>query len=141
MILIGSCDELWDRIEPLRRAVFLEEQGIPEEEVFDGLEEGALHAALVREDAVLAVARLREETPGVWRINWVAVAPARRGEGLGRTLMRAVLEEIRVRGGTEITLDAQSTAVGFYEKLGFRQNGAEIRFPSGFVLVPMLFRV
>jgi len=40
-------------------------------------------------------------------------------------------------GGKEIILTAQQEVCGFYEKLGFAQNGEVEVFESGFILVPM----
>lgn len=134
---IGPWQALEKPITALRTAVFLEEQGVPEEEVFDGGEGGDLHGVLLEEGVPLACASLREEAPGTWLVHWVATEKAHRGRGLARQVMETLLAEAARRGAERVSLEAQSTAVGFYEKLGFAPCGEEIRFPSGFVLVPM----
>lgn len=134
---IGSWRELEAPITALRTAVFLEEQGIPDDEVFPGGEEQDLHAVLLAGDTPLACASLGEKAPGVWEVHWVATVRERRGQGLARRVLEALFAAARDRGGKEIVLEAQSTAVGFYQKLGFTPRGEEIRFPSGFVLAPM----
>jgi ribosomal protein S18 acetylase RimI-like enzyme len=58
------------------------------------------------------------------------VVPDRRGSGLGRALMEAVLDEARTRGATYIHLGTSETDVaarGLYEKFGFinREGGPE----------------
>ena len=49
-LVSGSWQELEGPVTALRTAVFLEEQGVPEEEVFDGGEGGDLHGVLLEED-------------------------------------------------------------------------------------------
>lgn len=136
-ITAGSWEELGAPIAALRTAVFIEEQGVPEDEVFDGADQRAAHFALLENGEAIAAARLYEEGPQRWRIGWVATAKERRGQGLGAAVIRAALGYAAAHGGGEAALDAQDTAVPFYEKLGFRQAGERVRFPSGFVLVPM----
>lgn len=49
----------------------------------------------------------------------VAVAPARRGGGLGTQIVRAAIENARAQGATDIWLITDSAA-GYFEKHGFR---------------------
>jgi GNAT superfamily N-acetyltransferase len=53
------------------------------------------------------------------------VAPDRQGRGVGRTLLRFAEELARKRGIRELRVSASLTAVGFYERLGYRRVGAE----------------
>jgi putative acetyltransferase len=52
------------------------------------------------------------------------VAPDRQGQGVGRTLLGFVEELARRRGIEELHLSSSLTAVGFYERLGYRRTGA-----------------
>jgi ribosomal protein S18 acetylase RimI-like enzyme len=80
----------------------------------------------------LAVLRLR---PAIWSAgleSYLAelyVTPARRGQGLGRELMEAVLREARSRGADtmDIGVDEPDTAARrLYESLGFtNRSGAD----------------
>ena len=65
------------------------------------------------------------EVRGLW------VDPARRGEGLGRSLMAALEREAAARGITRVALDTYEwQARSFYEKLGYRVFGT-LSYPAG----------
>ena len=59
-------------------------------------------------------------------IQTIAVAPAARGRGLGRTLMQALIGEARKRGAREVFLEVRAdnpSAQRLYERLGFAEVG------------------
>jgi GNAT superfamily N-acetyltransferase len=67
----------------------------------------------------------------------LAVAPAWRGQGIGRQLMEAAKQAARSRGAQALWLDAYEHAAGagaFYLKCGFR-NAGRTRFGQ----VPLCF--
>jgi len=107
----------------LRRAVFIEEQGISEAEEWDDLDREAVHLLARVDGAAMGTARLLRQGQ-VGRIGRICVLPPARGTGLGAALVRAgiaALEqdpECRV-----IRLGAQVHALGFYERLGFAVCG------------------
>ncbi len=51
------------------------------------------------------------------------VAPDRQGHGIGRALMRVAEASARRRGVAALEVPASLTAVGFYERVGFRSLG------------------
>jgi len=57
--------------------------------------------------------------PG-WRLRAMATAPEVRGKGFGGRVLRFGVDEIRGRGGDLLWCNARSSAVWFYERLGFR---------------------
>lgn len=109
----------------LRRAVFIEEQGVSEEDEVDGLDGSAIH--LLAFDGTVPVGTARLLVKGsVGKIGRVCVLPQARGTGLGATLIRAALDVLRDQPGvTEAYLGSQSHVTGFYEKLGFAVDGEE----------------
>lgn len=109
----------------LRRAVFIEEQNVPEEVEWDGLDAEARHWLVFDGATPVGTMRLRllEE---VGKIERVCVARAHRGAGHGLALMQAALAALDGPPGvTEARLGAQLHAIPFYEALGFRTYGAE----------------
>ncbi|MBV2362516.1 GNAT family N-acetyltransferase [Streptomonospora nanhaiensis] len=108
----------------IRGAVFIAEQQVPIEEEWDAHDLDADHL-LARIDGVPAgTARLvAAGRRGV--LGRLAVLPGARGTGAGAALVRAVEEQARKRGVTEIELHAQTHALGFYERLGYAAHGEE----------------
>ncbi|WP_447971941.1 GNAT family N-acetyltransferase [Nitrospira sp. Kam-Ns4a] len=108
-------------VRPIREAVFIQEQGVPVELEWDGLDPSCVHA-LVRspEGTPIGTARMRPDG----KIGRMAVRPAWRRRGVGTALLDALLREAGRRGLVEVTLDAQTRAIGFYRKRGFAATGA-----------------
>lgn len=103
----------------IRRAVFIEEQAVPEDLEIDDLDGEAIHLLAVTGGRAVGTARilLAGETGKIGR---VAVLADQRGTGLGAALIRAALDELRAQPGvTTAKLGAQTHALGFYERLGF----------------------
>ncbi|MCH0540285.1 GNAT family N-acetyltransferase [Streptomyces sp. MUM 203J] len=60
---------------------------------------------------------------GLWRLN---IAAGKQGRGYGRFAVEAVMEELRRRGGTRVTVTWRQGENGpeeFYRKLGFALTG------------------
>lgn len=111
-----------EEVHALRRAVFIDEQGIPEAEEWDDLDGAALHL-LARVDGVpVGTARLLSGGD-MGRIGRICVARDQRGTGLGAALVQDGVERLRAQGLRVVRLGAQVYATGFYEKLGFTVCG------------------
>ena len=108
----------------LRRVVFIEEQGVPEEDELDDKDDDAIHllATVDGEPAGSARLLLMGDTGKIGR---VCVLPDHRGTGLGAALIRAALAELRARGMATAKLGSQTHAIPFYERLGFTPTGPE----------------
>ena len=109
-------------IESVRRAVFIVEQGIPESEEWDAADPVCRHV-LAESRNRDAVGTGRLEATG--KIGRVAVLPQHRGTGVGGAIVRHLVDRARGLGLGEVYLHAQSAAVVFYERLGFRAEGPE----------------
>jgi predicted GNAT family N-acyltransferase len=116
----------WQRdreaIERIRRAVFIEEQGIAEADEWDDADPVSRHvlAGATKRDAV-GTGRL--EPTG--KIGRVAVLPQYRGNGVGSRIVGHLVNQATVLGLTQVYLHAQASAVVFYERLGFQVDGPE----------------
>lgn len=123
MISVVTTSEDRQACYDIRTTVFVGEQNVPAELELDDLEDACVHF-LARENGVpLGTARLHDR--GYAKVQRVAVMKGARGTGLGRRLMEAVLDHARTAGFTEARLDAQVTAIAFYERLGFTAEGPE----------------
>ncbi|MFN4130031.1 MAG: GNAT family N-acetyltransferase [Paracoccaceae bacterium] len=107
----------------LRRAVFIEEQGVSEADELDNRDEGAIHLLAVVDGVPMGSARLLL-SGDTGKIGRVCVLHQARGTGLGAALMQAAITELRRRPGIiRAKLGAQTHALGFYERLGFIAEG------------------
>lgn len=114
----------------IRRAVFIDEQGIPEAEEWDAHDATCLHL-LARDPDPVATARVIDGGGGLARIGRIAVMASRRGSGLGAAILRAA-EDHAIRAGYDrAALDAQAQLTGFYERAGYRAVGPVFDDGSG----------
>jgi predicted GNAT family N-acyltransferase len=106
----------------LRFAVFVEEQGVPEDLEHDAEDATAVHLVLEEDGAVIGTCRLLGDGARV-RLGRMAVARARRGEGLGALLLDHAHAAARAAGAREVELHAQVAVRGFYERAGYAAEG------------------
>ena len=65
-------------------------------------------------------------TEGTWDLYWLAVDPAAQGQGVGRTLVRAVEDTLRSRGARLVVVETSSRADyentrAFYRRTGYAE--------------------
>lgn len=109
------------RAASLRRTVFIDEQGVPEQLEWDEYDAIARHyIASLADDGVVAVARVvRCDDATRAKVQRVAVRRDLRGAGIGHALMQRILDDAHRDDVDELALDAQAQAIGFYRRLGF----------------------
>ena len=108
------------RLLKLRVDVFVVEQNCPYPEL-DDLDQGALHLWLEDETGILAYLRVLDRGAESEYVSIGRVVARERRRGLGTRILRAGLRAARERFGAEaVYLEAQTYAVGLYEKQGFR---------------------
>lgn len=117
----------FDELHELRQAVFIVEQQIPADIEFDELDPYC-HHYIVRDSQCHAIATARLTADG--KIGRMAVLPQWRQQGVGRSLLHALLDKARGLGLSQVSAHAQVTALGFYEKQGFVRQG-EIFMEAG----------
>lgn len=107
----------------LRRAVFIEEQGIAEADEIDDLDGQAVHLLARQDGQPVGTARLLSKG-ATGKIGRVCVLPQARGTGLGAALIHAGIAHFAADPAYDTAyLSAQVPALGFYEKLGFTAHG------------------
>ncbi|MEL6188459.1 MAG: GNAT family N-acetyltransferase [Myxococcota bacterium] len=108
----------------LRRAVFVDEQGVPEELEIDGWDPECLHVAARDERGrVVGTARLRAVGGKVAKAERVCVDHAWRSHGVGGALMEALENQAVSEGYEEILLAAQANVIPFYTRRGYAKEG------------------
>ena len=114
----------WARAEaqvmPVRMAVFVVEQGVPEEIERDAFDAVSRHA-IARDAAGAVVATGRLLPDG--HIGRMAVAAPLRAKGVGGAVLEALVAEAVRTGLAEVALNAQVHALAFYRRHGFAEYG------------------
>ncbi len=119
-IHVADWQESRSVILSIRQAVFVREQGVPEELEWDGLDPACLHlVAWNRRGEPIGTARMQPDG----RIGRMAVLNDWRGHGVGRALVSRLLDEASAKGLSRVCLAAQTYALGFYQKQGFQVVG------------------
>lgn len=77
------------------------------------------------DEDMLGCCILTKVGPQTVRLRQMAVKPGLQGKGIGRVLMQFAENLARDRGNTTITMHSRKSAIGFYEKLGYRVVGDE----------------
>lgn len=106
----------------IRRAVFIEEQGVPEAIEIDDDDAHALHALALEANTPVGCGRMVAHD-GYVKIGRMAVLSERRGEGIGQSILAFLMDRAREQGIRRAVLHAQLTAAGFYLKNGYIPEG------------------
>jgi len=106
----------------IREAVFVAEQGVPQEIELDEWDERCEHA-LACDAAGRPIGTGRLLPDG--HIGRMAVLRERRGRGAGGAILEALIDRARSRGMTRVVLNAQTQAAPFYERFGFAVSSDE----------------
>lgn len=106
----------------IRETVFILEQHVPEELEWDAFDDVSVHVlALSPDGKPIGTARLLPDG----HIGRMAVLKEWRRMGFGSAMLQRLLDEAHVRGIKKVILNAQTTAVRFYERFGFQPVGEE----------------
>ncbi len=106
-------------IYAIRKAVFIDEQGVPAELEMDELDPVCRHVLAWQDDSVVGTGRIAPDG----RIGRMAVAAQCRGQGIGHGILMKLLRIGREMGIEHFYLSAQCRAIPFYEKTGFVASG------------------
>jgi predicted GNAT family N-acyltransferase len=109
-------------LRAVRYAVFVEEQCVPEDEEWDAFDETSLHV-VAQDESGVAIGTGRLLPDG--HIGRMAVLKGWRGRGVGAALLAELLSAARERGDRIVRLHAQTHALGFYQKFGFKGVGED----------------
>ncbi len=116
-LIITSYQDHLEEISEVRRQVFVEEQNVPKELEWDDRDALCRHVLIRQNGHAVATGRIDLDKDG--KVGRVAVLSACRSGGFGQQVMQA-LEHIAKEANIEkIWFHAQSSAIGFYQKLGY----------------------
>ena len=111
-----------DKLQAVRRLVFVHEQRVPEELEWDEADDRAYHVLATTTDGTpIGTGRLKLDC----QIGRMAVIKEWRGRGVGAAILQTLMDLARKEGCAEVRLHAQTHALEFYARYGFTPVGGE----------------
>ncbi len=120
--LVTDSEELQEAFK-VRRQVFVYEQGISEDLVFDRRDRDSLHVVVEHGKEVVASARVQFLADNQAKLERMAVLKAYRHKGIGRKMLLFLDSVLKDRQVHEIIIHAQLEVVPFYKPCGFQEAG------------------
>ena|SRR5882672_4882106 len=109
-------------LRAIRTKVFVEEQGVPPDLEWDGLDEHAYHVVAFAPDGTpIGTGRLLQDA----QIGRMAVFKEWRRQGVGTALLDMLLVIANKMGYDDVKLHAQTRVLDFYARKGFAAQGEE----------------
>lgn len=110
----------------LRRIVFIEEQNVPEEYEWDGLDSVYTHYLLFHKNHPIGTARAFINSKGEGKLGRFCLLKEKRHLGLGQRFLLEILNDMkRDKNLGVVNISAQTYVRSFYEKAGFKAVGEE----------------
>lgn len=116
---------LLEKAFQIRKLVFVIEQGVNPIDEYDQFESNSTHFLAFFNHKSVGTARWRFTEKGI-KLERFAVLPEVRGKGIGKALVKAVLEDLKTNklaNGKIRYLHAQLEAIPLYTKFGFEKVG------------------
>ena len=110
----------------IRQAVFVEEQGVPLEDEFDGfdiLNEHSEHILVYYNEQPVGTGRVRW-VDGFGKLERICILEPYRKFGLGKVIINTLEEIAKEKGTAKVKLHGQTQAEGFYKKLGYETSSS-----------------
>jgi len=121
-VRIVAWEETAETLGAIRRTVFVEEQAVPPELEWDGIDPQCEHAlATSATGEPIGTGRLLPDG----HVGRMAVLRAWRRHGVGTAILRLLIERARALGHAEAVLNAQTYVQAFYRAEGFVASGPE----------------
>ena len=107
----------------IRKQVFIEEQGVPENMELDEFDPTAKHALAYQGALCVGTGRLVHLDNHHAQIGRMAVLSAFRNRGIGNAILSSLITLAKAEGVLTLMLHSQVSAIPFYTKMGFIAEG------------------
>ncbi|QEK99056.1 GNAT family N-acetyltransferase [Bacillus velezensis] len=121
----------------VRKEVFVKEQHVPEEEEIDQFEDTSEHIVIYDGGQPVGAGRWRMKD-GHGKLERICVMKSHRSLGVGAIIMQALEKAAAAKGADSYILHAQTQAVPFYEKQGYRVTSGEEFLDAGIPHLEMI---
>jgi predicted GNAT family N-acyltransferase len=119
---ITSWAEAQNLVKSLRNQVFVIEQKVPEDMEWDEFDQIAWHAIVTADNQTIGTGRLIINDR-IAKIGRMAVQSSRRNQGIGKSILKSLIQTAKEKGAQECILHAQTHAIAFYAKEDFEPHG------------------
>jgi len=125
-----------EQVYPLRKEVLRPNLPIEESMYPTDFEEGTFHVGAFMDEELVSIVSFNLdqsqyfEGKEQYRLRGMATKEAYRGQSIGAQLVEFGIEELIDRKVDVVWCNARSTALRFYEKLGFEKYGDEFELPN-----------
>jgi GNAT superfamily N-acetyltransferase len=110
-----------DDVADLRRRVLRDgeaHEGFPDDHAAT-----TLHLGARSDGRLVGIATFALREPGVYQLRGMAVEPELQGRGIGRAVLDEAERRLRALGARQVWANGRDTALGFYERAGWRVEG------------------
>lgn len=121
-----ALDEDLKKAFQIRKAVFVEEQGVPLEDEFDEfdiLNGRSEHILVYYNEQPIGTGRVRW-VDGFGKLERICILEPYRKFGLGKVIIKTLEEIAEEKGTSKVKLHGQTQAEGFYKKLGYQTSSS-----------------
>ncbi len=125
--LIDHGSQEYQQMLHLRNEILRKPLGLKIEQEETEKEKNEILIGAFEEDKMLGCCMLVNEGNKNCRLRQMAVLNTLQGKGIGRAMMVFAENIARDRGFKKITMHARKTALGFYERLGYKVIGEEFK--------------
>ena len=122
-ILIKPWQEASQAAYPIRKKVFIEEQGVPEDMELDEHDPLAKHALAYQDGLCVGTGRLVRLDNHHAQIGRMAVLNDYRNQDIGSAILGSLITLAKAEGVSTLVLHSQISAAPFYAKFGFVAEG------------------
>jgi predicted GNAT family N-acyltransferase len=109
-------------VQKMRRQIFGDEQGIPQEMDFDGKDERSIHVLLYEDknpDPIASGRLTIEGSTGI--LSRIAVTQGFRGTGIGKRIVQELEKIAKEKNVKKLSLDPHAYLEKFYADLGYEK--------------------
>jgi predicted GNAT family N-acyltransferase len=123
-ILIKPWQETAQEAYLIRKQVFIEEQGVPEDMELDEHDPLAKHALAYQDGLCVGTGRLVRLDNHHAQIGRMAVLSTYRNQDIGSAILSSLITLAQAEGVSTLVLHSQISAAPFYAKFGFVAEGS-----------------
>jgi predicted GNAT family N-acyltransferase len=110
----------------LRRAVFVDEQGIPAAGAVDEDDAMSTHLVATLAEEIVGVCRLVPGRDGRLRLGYLAVVPWARGQGVATALLTDAAGRALAGGFSTLFLHSRAETIALYERNGYELGSMRV---------------